>query len=45
MFNIYVSWKILNANRDYFLKQYKPVDYCNGEVLCFLCATDRILEH
>jgi hypothetical protein len=34
---------ILTVNSDYFLKQRQPVDLCNGEVLCFLCGTDRIL--
>jgi hypothetical protein len=27
---------IPTVNRDYFLKQHKYVDLCNGEVLCFL---------
>jgi hypothetical protein len=31
---------ILTVTRDYFLKQRQPDDFCNGEVLCFLCGTD-----
>jgi hypothetical protein len=26
---------ILSANRDYFLKENKPIDLCNDEVLRF----------
>jgi hypothetical protein len=36
---------ILAVNKGYFLKQYQPVDLCNGEVLCFLCGTDWILKY
>jgi hypothetical protein len=36
---------ILDANNDYFLKQHRPVDLCNGEVLCFLYGTDWILKY
>jgi hypothetical protein len=36
---------ILTVNSDYFLKQQKPVDLCNGEELCFLCGTDWILKY
>jgi hypothetical protein len=32
-------------NSDYFLKQRQPVDLCNGEVRCFLCGTDGILNY
>jgi hypothetical protein len=31
-FCIYELRMILSANSDYFLKQRKPVDLCNGEV-------------
>jgi hypothetical protein len=36
---------ILIVISDYFLKQRKPVDLCNGEELCFLCGTDWILRY
>jgi hypothetical protein len=28
---------ILRVNIDYISKQYQPVDFCIGEVLCLLC--------
>jgi hypothetical protein len=37
---IYEFHVILSVNSDYFLKQQKQVDLCNGEVLCFLRSTD-----
>jgi hypothetical protein len=36
---------ILRINRDYFLNQRSPVDFCNAEELCFLCGTDWILKY
>jgi hypothetical protein len=35
---------ILSVNSDHFRKQQKPNEFCNGEVLCFLCGTDWILK-
>jgi hypothetical protein len=42
---IYRFHTILTVNCDNFLKQHEPVDLCNGEVLCFLCGTDRIIKY
>jgi hypothetical protein len=36
---------ILTVNSDYFLKLHQPVDFCNGEVLCFLRGTDLIIKY
>jgi hypothetical protein len=36
---------ILGASRYYFLKQHQTDYLCNGEVLCFLCGMDWILQH
>jgi hypothetical protein len=27
---------VLTVNSDYFFKHYKPVDFCNGEMWCYL---------
>jgi hypothetical protein len=35
---------ILAMNRDYFLKHRKPVDLCNGEVLCSSSAQTEFLN-
>jgi hypothetical protein len=36
---------ILSVNSDYFLNQRWQTDLRNGEVLCFLCGTDRIIKY
>jgi hypothetical protein len=36
---------ILTVNSDYFRKQREEADICNGEVLCFVWDTDRILKY
>jgi hypothetical protein len=40
---IYQFYRILRVNSDYFLEPIQPLDLCNGEVLCFLWSTDRII--
>jgi hypothetical protein len=36
---------ILTVNMYYFLKQHQQVEISNGEVWCFICGTDWILEY
>jgi hypothetical protein len=36
---------ILSVNRDYFLKHNWHVDFCNGEVWCFLYGIDWIFKY
>jgi hypothetical protein len=36
---------IFTVNSDYFREQRQPVDFCKGEVQCFLCGKDWILKY
>jgi len=36
---------VFRINSDYFFKQHWPAEFCNADVLCFLCGTDWILKY
>jgi hypothetical protein len=36
---------ILTFNSGYFLEEFKEIDVCNGDALCFLWGTDQILKY